>query len=148
MLFLSCRKNNDVNVSINSQDTNLLESSKLLESKEILVRSKQVHGMLHKCKRWYIYIYIKLNFNQKWDASLKSKQWNVKSLYSITDDIEDDVRIEKPDENVDTFNATSESINKNLQSFQYLVDNDENHDLEKSLRSMVTVNQMDEHDDS
>ncbi|XP_018317635.1 BRCA2-interacting transcriptional repressor EMSY isoform X2 [Mycetomoellerius zeteki] len=101
------RKNNDVNVSINSQDTNLLESSKLLESKEILVRSKQVH-----------------------------------------DDIEDDVRIEKPDENVDTFNATSESINKNLQSFQYLVDNDENHDLEKSLRSMVTVNQMDEHDDS
>jgi len=68
-------------------------------------------------------------------------------VYSITDDIED-VRIEKCDENVDTFNAMLGSTNKNLQSFQYLVDNDENNDLEKSSRSMVTVNQMDEHDNS
>ncbi|KAG5326703.1 EMSY protein, partial [Acromyrmex heyeri] len=97
------RKNNDVKASINSQDTNLLESSKSLGSKEILVRPKQVH-----------------------------------------DNVEDDVRIEKSDENVDTL----ESTNKNLQSFQYLVDNDENNDLEKSSRSMETVNQMDEHDDS
>ncbi|KAG5330447.1 EMSY protein, partial [Acromyrmex charruanus] len=97
------RKNNDVKVSINSQDTNLLESSKSLGSKEILVRPKQVH-----------------------------------------DNVEDDVRIEKSDENVDTL----ESTNKNLQSFQYLADNDENNDLEKSSRSMETVNQMDEHDDS
>ncbi|XP_018365284.1 PREDICTED: BRCA2-interacting transcriptional repressor EMSY isoform X3 [Trachymyrmex cornetzi] len=101
------RKNNDVKVNINSQDTNLLESSKSLRSKEIVVRPKEVH-----------------------------------------DDVEDDVRIEKSGENVDTFNATLESTNKNLQSFQYLVDNDENSDLEKSSRSMVTVNQMDEHDDS
>ena len=72
----------------------------------------------------------------------------MKSLYSIIDDVEDDVRIEKSDENIDTFNATLESTNKNLQSFQYLVDNDENSDLEKSSRSVVTVNQMNEHDDS
>ncbi|KYM99462.1 Protein EMSY, partial [Cyphomyrmex costatus] len=101
------RKNNDVNASINSQDTNLLESSKSLESKEILVKPKQAH-----------------------------------------DDVEDDARIEKPNESVDTFDATLESTNKNLQSFQYLTDNDENRDLEKSSRSMVTVNQMDEHDNS
>ncbi|XP_011058679.1 PREDICTED: protein EMSY [Acromyrmex echinatior] len=98
LLLLSC---------LVQADTNLLESSKSLGSKEILVRPKQVH-----------------------------------------DDVEDDVRIEKSDENIDTFNATLESTNKNLQSFQYLMDNDENNDLEKSSRSMETVNQMDEHDDS
>lgn len=41
-----------------------------------------------------------------------------------------------------------ESVNKNLQSFQHLVDNDESRDLEKSSKSRVTVNQIEEHDDS
>lgn len=67
---------------------------------------------------------------------------------SFTDDVEDDIRIERSDEDMDAFDATQESTNKNLQSFQYLVDNDENHDLEKSSRSMVTVNKMVEHNDS
>ncbi|XP_011863521.1 PREDICTED: protein EMSY isoform X2 [Vollenhovia emeryi] len=66
----------------------------------------------------------------------------------VHDDIEDDIRIEKSNEDVDAFDETLESTDNNLQSFQYLVDNDENHDLEKSSRSMVTVNQMDEHDNS
>jgi len=47
-LVFSFRKNNDINASTNSQIMNLLESSKL-ESKEILVRPKQMHGMLYKC---------------------------------------------------------------------------------------------------
>ncbi|XP_012522115.1 BRCA2-interacting transcriptional repressor EMSY [Monomorium pharaonis] len=36
------RKNNDVNVSMNSQNTNILEASKPLESKEIVIRPKEV----------------------------------------------------------------------------------------------------------
>jgi len=67
---------------------------------------------------------------------------------SFTDDVEDDIRIERSGEDIDAFDTTQESTNKNLQSFQYLVDNDENHDLEKSSRSMVTVNKMVEHNDS
>lgn len=66
----------------------------------------------------------------------------------FTDDDEDDIRIEKPSEDIDAFDATQESTNKNLQSFQYLVDNDENRDLEQSSRSMITVNQIVEHNDS
>ncbi|XP_077259047.1 uncharacterized protein LOC143895618 isoform X2 [Temnothorax americanus] len=78
---------------------------------------------------------------------LGSKEIRVKPK-QVHDD-KDDIRIpEKPDEDMDAFDATLESTNKNLQSFQYRVDNDENHDLEKSSRSMVTVNQMDKHDDS
>lgn len=72
---------------------------------------------------------------------------NLYSITSFTDDIKDDIRIEKPDEDVDASDAL-ESINKNLQSFQHSVDNDENRDLEKSSKSRVTVNQMDKHDDS
>jgi len=69
-------------------------------------------------------------------------------VFFFSDDVEDDIRIEKPGKHVDAFDATLESINKNLQSFQYLVDNDKNRDLEKSSRSIVAINQMDKHDDS
>lgn len=72
---------------------------------------------------------------------------NLYLLTSFTDDIKDDIRIEKPDEDGNASDAL-ESTNKNLQSFQHLVDNDENRDLEKLSKSRVTVNQMDEYDDS
>lgn len=55
-LVFSFRKNNDINASTNSQIMNLLESSKSLESKEIFVRPKQMHGMLYKCIKMYINI--------------------------------------------------------------------------------------------
>lgn len=75
----------------------------------------------------------------------------MKSICSIMffiDDVENDIQIEEPDEDVNALGTMLEPMNKNLQSFQYLVDNDENCDLEKSSRSMVIINQMDEHDDS
>ncbi|XP_039308070.1 BRCA2-interacting transcriptional repressor EMSY isoform X2 [Solenopsis invicta] len=101
------RINNDVNASMNSQTTNLLDSLKPLGNKEILVRLKEVN-----------------------------------------DDNKDDIRKEKSNENMDVFDVTLESTNKNSQSFQYPVDNNKNCNLEKSSRSIMTTNQMNEHDDS
>lgn len=64
------------------------------------------------------------------------------------DDVEDDIQIEKPDKDANALDTMLDPMNKDLQSFQYPVDNDENCDLEKSSRSIVIVNQLDEHDDS
>lgn len=64
------------------------------------------------------------------------------------DDVEDDIQIEEPDKDANALDTKLDPMNKDLQSFQYLVDNDENCDLEKSSRSIVIVNQLDEHDDS
>jgi len=49
---------------------------------------------------------------------------------------------------MDAFGATLDSTDMNLENFQYLTDNDENRDSEESTRSMVIVNQVDEHDES
>lgn len=64
------------------------------------------------------------------------------------DDAGSNIRTEDSDENMDAFGATLDTTDINLENFQYLVDNNDSHVLEKSTRSMVTMNQVNEHDDS
>jgi hypothetical protein len=66
--------------------------------------------------------------------------------FSCVGNIEDNIRVEDPDEDMDAFGATLDSTDMNLENFQYLTDNDENRDSEESTQSMV--NQIDEHDES
>ncbi|XP_011630268.1 BRCA2-interacting transcriptional repressor EMSY isoform X1 [Pogonomyrmex barbatus] len=66
----------------------------------------------------------------------------------LQDNIEGNIRVEKSDEDANILNTKTFELTKNLQNFQYLMNNDENCDLEKSSRSLVTVNQIDEHGDS
>jgi len=49
---------------------------------------------------------------------------------------------------MDAFGATLDTTDINLENFQYLVDNDDSHVLEESMRSIVTINQVNEHNDS
>jgi hypothetical protein len=94
------------------------------------------------------YVSITFNLNYICHQNQKGKLWNLKKSLFFIDDNKDDVRKKKPNENMDVFDVTLESTNKNSQSFQYPVDNDKNCNLEKSSRSIMTTNQMNEHDDS
>ncbi|EZA58012.1 Protein EMSY [Ooceraea biroi] len=108
-----CRRNNDVNASVNSQVSNSVDFSKLPRSKEALVKPRQ--------------------------------------LTSMQDDAGSNTRVEDPDEDMDVFGATLDSTDMNLENFQYLADNNAESRERASgepIRSVVIVNQVDEHDDS
>ncbi|XP_012225893.1 BRCA2-interacting transcriptional repressor EMSY [Linepithema humile] len=67
---------------------------------------------------------------------------------TMQDDAGSNIRVEDSDENMDAFGATLDTTDINLENFQYLVDNDDSRILEESARSMMTINQVTEHDDS
>ncbi|XP_011698507.1 PREDICTED: protein EMSY isoform X2 [Wasmannia auropunctata] len=159
------RKNDDINASVNSQIL-YLESSKSLgikdcqvkfplEIKDIPVKQvndkdTNVEDVNASINSQVVYLESSKSLGIK-ECQFKfpleiSKDIPVNQMHDKDATVEDDVRIEKfENENVNTFDASLESTNKNSQSF--LADNDENHDLEKSSRSMVIV-KVDEHDDS